>query len=712
MSKTPPRSPRHMQFCVEMETFPSEDVIAYLGNVEGVKQLRFCSVQDANGALPPPQLLKHNEPWAGKCLVFLSHGSKNGTSLKHWEKIAHSLAMTPRPVDAGKRCMWKVYRDALHSEDPRVSELTHNVVRTGFSKVSRRAVAGVAEQESQACAAAREEAEAAAEAVAEAERECESAAEMAEAAAQSGALTQEAEAELRGITSRALCQLIERQCEQAAAEFFAGQPSRRQYRQAGHSLKSKKPEHVAAAKERAEKRLAKEAAANEKRAAAAERRAARAARELADKERRAAEKAAKRAAEGGGGGSKKKVRFDVPSQEPQAPPLSLAHRVLHRALPQPDSERWKYHLTSFFQRRHIYGHVSKAATRTFCAVLPQAYASSPSLSHKNRTGVGLLLPGPEKVGENCWPSALELHRCAMALEGAAEGLLRACADAITCSPMKAMLLSQEEAADLQAAWRARGGMGGEGAPYWPEQLAAPLFPLEPFAAGARSQLADCIQSLRAGRAAALRRRYLVVDDVTWSLPFLAKVFFLRSASQQATKKEYETHFRRINQFRACAIRADAHGLVAYGSDVLRYADRLVEIARRLGACNPLLAEALELPRQGLLVAETHITNDPPDLDVVRCRLADEEREAKSILRDLGLQSSPLLEASQRLRAAVAEAMQGDSHGKKATRHLHPSPCLPDAEYAPSAYLGAAEAQTPSAYLGAAGAQAPSTAPGV
>jgi hypothetical protein len=170
------------------------------------------------------------------------------------------------------------------------------------------------------------------------------------------------------------------------------------------------------------------------------------------------------------------------------------------------------------------------------------------------------------------------------------------------------------------------------------------------------------------------------------MPYLAKIFFLRSRVHTVNQGELRAALEAVTRFRVFALRADAAPLAEYARGTAAYAQRLAEVASALGLKESAAtaSKALEHAAAALGKAPTAAEADP---EVVRCRLEDEDREIKSILRDLGLQGSPVLESTKRIRAALAKAMLSDSVERQGTRHLHPSPMLPNAVYDPSKYLG-------------------------
>lgn len=652
------KTPRWKQFCAEAETFPTHEFLAYLTEIEGISQMRFCSTQRAG----EPQLLKHGQPWQGGALIFFKHLSKNGLAQRSWERLCNSLLMRPVYLElhnTGKNNpnLWRRFSTSLEAPDRRQEELQQNIIRTNLKNLKLTCYMSQDDAE----AAAKEQEEARAQATAEAAQACEEAEEAATAAVVSGPLTDQDCRSLKRTSWQAMRNYIQKKSEQEMGEYFAGQPSRKRHKGAAEKkgYKSKKPEAVAARESKLEKQKEKQAAAVAK--------------------------------------EKKRVTFREPDkplqQEPdkplqrepeRAPCLTIAQRVVHRALPQPAGQEWKYDVASFFQSRDVFSPGRKRGGEAVSALrrlMPQDCVLVPFFHTRNRSGLGFLFPAPQRVGHPNWPSALELHRAALRLERAAESLLRACAGAVT--PQAARSLPREDAADLQLAWRCRGGVAGEGPAYWAGELDAGLFPLEGLGLPPPG-LAGCLSALREGRRAAFSRAYLVEDEVTWCLPYLAKVYFMRSRPQPVSQAELRYAYERATQYRACALRADTAPLAAYGRGMLAYAGRLAEIARRLGLddlADEVLPE-LEAPRQALEKAG----EAQADAELVACRAADEAREARCVLEDLGLRASPALEAAGRLREALAEAMRCDSHQRQATMHLHPSPCLPCAAYEPGRYL--------------------------
>ena len=645
-AKKPQASPRQRvrQFCAEMDEFPSEEMLAYLTDVEGISHMRFCSLQSDPGR--GPQLLKHSQQWQGGVMIFFRHASYNGLDKNSWERITNCLLMRPRYFELRRdshKILWKTFLESLATGDCRVDELRDNIICT---KVGPKLITGPMSPTA-ATAAAREQEEALAAATEQAVQACEEAEAAAAAAVEQSTLTEEDRLIIKRLSLQATLNYVAKRCEQESVECLAGQPCRKRAKAAHRSLKSKKPEHVAAAKAKEEAR-------------------------------------ARRLHPGKADKAGKQVTFA--DQAKQTPSLSLAQKVVHRSLPQPEGLEWKYEVAVFLQSREPFSRSrgkGRYAVSVFRSLLPQSCAIATYFHMRNKAGLGAIYPCAEKAQSaqerSPPPSTLELHRCALRVEGTAERLLRACAAAL--SPAAAASLDPRDAADLQAAWRRRGGITGGGPAYWPAGLDAGLFPLGKAPDG---ELAACLEALRAGRAAAFRREYLIVDEVAWCMPYLAKIFFLRSRVQSPSPVELKGAFEDLTKFRLCAIRADAAPLVAYARGALHYAWRLAQIGSALG-----LADETEEARAELEAAAATLSRAPRDdgdAAVVRCRNEDEARETRSILRDLGLQSSPALEQAERLRAAIAAAMQADSHQSQATQHLHPSPSLPGAAYEPRKYL--------------------------
>ena len=142
-------------------------------------------------------------------------------------------------------------------------------------------------------------------------------------------------------------------------------------------------------------------------------------------------------------------------------------------------------------------------------------------------------------------------------------------------------------------------------------------------------------------------------------------------------------FQTVSGYRLCAVRADAAPLLAYARGMQEYAARLAEVAGNLGLA---VDGAAAVPASAAAVLARAPAVLASDAEVVRCRLAEEERDARAIQQDLGLQSSPALKSAAKLRAALVRAMQSDSHQRAATRHLHASPSLLQAVYDPQRYL--------------------------
>jgi len=689
---THPAVERRRQFCFEADAFPSEDILKYLTDTNGVNQMRFCS---APGAPQFAQLLKFGQPWRGGVLIFMRHSRKNGMTRQKWERIAESLLMRPVTFENPRKILWHSMLVALQPGDPRAQELNENYQHF---KLGAEATPGYMSPTASS-AAAREQEEERAQDAARAAEACEQVETAATAAAVAGLVPRVQARAFKKRSLKATLAYIEKKVQCDKDEYLAGQPSKKRRRLRNDSMKSKKPEHVAAALLRAKKKAEREERKAKVAAVAAGVVPLLALPKLSQQpspqpSQQPSQQPSLQPSQQQPPKPKKTVTFAEPeavpdSQEPEPrakpPQLSLAQRVVHRTLPQPEGQEWKYAVAELLQSRYTYAHGSRrggAAVATLKKLLAEVGAAAVYFSTRNGEGLGALFPAPEAQTHANFPSTLELHRCALALERAAEQLLRACVARVCEDPAAASLLSPSAAADLQAAWRARGGISGAGSFYWPAELDAGLYPLE-CAAGAApaGQIAACIQALRAGRASAFRRRYLVLDEVTWCVPYLAKLYFLRCKAPALSPGQLRGVYQSLTGYRLCAVRADAAPLVGYARGCLAYAARLSAIAADLGA--PGESTALELSAAVLARAPQAPAQD---LEVIRCRAAEEAREAKSVLQDLGLAKSPALRAAAKLRLAVATAMHSDSHTAEATRHLHPSPSMPGAIYDPQRYL--------------------------
>lgn len=655
------RCPRSTQFCAVADSFPTEPILNYLRNMLCLCEVRFCSVFDADGKLPPKQSIKSEAQWQGGVQMFfrrqtMSEDSarRTGLSIKTWENILDSVMFKAVSISVRRGQMkWDAFLETLSKQDQRIDEIRENIILfkekpvTSAGYMSPTCAAGAARAQQEAVSTATALA---------AEVCCE--AEEAAAAAVEAPLTQEDREAIRKASLRATLDYVAKKCEQETGECLPGQPARKRRSRGGDgSKKSKKPEHV-------ERRNPGEEGGEIK--SVKRRNPGEESGEIKSVKRRKPQR-------------DKRVSFSEDSKgaDERAPDLTLAQRVVHRSLPQPEGSQWKYAVAHFLQSSDVYDVGRKKGIRVLRGLLPQDAATVAFFQVRNRQGLGALLPAPERADHAIYPSTLELHRVALRLEGAAESLLSSCATAIT--PAAAEEMPQELAAALQAAWIRRGGVLGSGPEYWPAELDAGLFSLRRVQPCAR--FAAEIDALRASRRAAFAREYLVVDEVTWCLPYISKVYFLRCKATSATHTQVRVLLEGLTHFRRCAMQADAAPLASYARGLHAYAERLARVGACLGVhCDEQRAVIEE---SGSAIAAFQVRDDPA---AVRCRVREEAKEARALLQDLGMQSSPAIQAAERLRDAVMRVMQADSHKTQGTGGLNPSPALPAAVYDPARYL--------------------------
>ena len=672
---------RTRQFCAQADVFPSQEILKYLSDSHFITYVRFCSVPDSDGSLPAPQLIKHGQAWRGGVLVFMHNGKKNGMPQKKWEAIADSVMMRPVYFESAMKYLWKAASSQWPKDDPRITELQENYQRLKFAPDSNQGYMSPTEL----VEAAQEQQEERAAVTDQAVQRCEAVEVAATDAASAGPVSPKAARLFKKTSLKATLAYVERKVQHDSEACIADQPDcKKARRSAARSLKSKNPKHVAKTRAKEERRARRAAIA----AVAAGGKLVPAVAAVAAGGAPKSELVPGQSASGQQQPDKprKTVTFALPDAADSRPPaLNLAQRVVHRALPQPPGQEWKYAVAELFQSPYAYAPGSRrggAAVATLKKLLAEVGATSVFFDTRNAEGLGLLFPTRESQSNPAFPSTLELHRCALSLEKAAEDLLRACVARVGEDCSAAARLSPADAADLQFAWSARGGIAGHGQAYWPAELDAGLFPLEALAQGASSSIADTVRQLRANRTSAFRRRYLICDELTWCLPYLAKLYFLRSKSPAMSAGQLRATYQTMTGYRLCAIRADAAPLLDYARGVQAYAARLAEVAGNLG----LALDAAAVPASAAAVLARAPTATAQDAEVIRCRIAEEDRDAKAIQHDLGLQSSPALKAAVKLRAALVRAMQSDSHQRAATRHLHASPSLPQAVYDPQRYL--------------------------
>jgi len=362
--------------------------------------------------------------------------------------------------------------------------------------------------------------------------------------------------------------------------------------------------------------------------------------------------------------------------------LSLPQMVAQRACPQPPGSEWKTVLSEFLMSPDHFGKGGKRVASVIKALLPAQCSSKEYFSVSKKSGLGLLFPSPELQDGPDWPSTLELHRCALACEKAAEDTLRSLGNAVSRNGEHAVMaaLAPQLTADLQAIWAFGGGLRGEGLHYWPQRVDAG-YSLFNGVDVYEARVYPALLALKNGRGAAFSRMYWVPSDLHWGLPYLCKLFFLREEAPPAmplSHADVRRTFESLTTLRVNALRMDREPLVRYARDLLAYAERLAEMAACLGMSSPSLREI----RRTLDAAVSLQHN----CQSIRCRISEETRELQSILVHLGIAACPAAQQAEALSLALGKAMSTDSHQQASTKHLAPSPSLPGAVYNPGAYL--------------------------
>ena len=145
-------------------------------------------------------------------------------------------------------------------------------------------------------------------------------------------------------------------------------------------------------------------------------------------------------------------------------------------------------------------------------------------------------------------------------------------------------------------------------------------------------------------------------------------------------------------------------LLAYGAHMTAYCRRLQALTRAVGEGAPEWA-ALEMDAAGALrpmpaprPRRVAIPFDAPTRQQTPQALADgagkivaerirrEQRDLRTMLAHLRVESAPAVDRIQAMQARTRAAMGRDSHKRAITRYLHPSPSLHDAEHDPAVYL--------------------------
>lgn len=618
--------------------FPSDEVLTFLMSRGSICEIRFCSVPDERGELPEAQHIKYGKPWVGKVQLVMKRSANNGFRNSQWLELFETVCMTPVEItdaqmaNVGKRkALWQFFQELY--KDARSSELLQNVMQINFKRSLHAApVSGELTLLAKPAAAG----------PADPPGPPPTDDQLVAFASQKAVQPRGHEAGQLSWTD--IDEYIKKKVQSETERVLEGQVPKKRRRR----TKIPPVATVPAAANPAE--------------------------------------------------PQQQAEQDL-SQHSVG--LTLSQMVLSRELAQthPDLPEWKVFLVDFLQKPHHYG---KQSSRLVCphrvirGLLTDSCLSNNYFQVKRQAGLGALYPIPppdhlDKLqepppGKAPQASTLELHRCVLLLERHAETVLRDVAGAVGRMGDFAAFaaLGPKAVADLQVIWAVGGGQRGHGRGYWPTSVDAAhcLFVRVPV--NAQSDVYRLLMELRDARPRAFSRKYLIMDEVNWGLPYIWKLFFLKEESSTAKTRLTATDIRRcfeeLTRFRETALQMDAYDLVRYGKWLLDYIQLLFGIAATLKVEVPSVEYARTLLAGAKVI--------PANSDTIRCRLQEESREMQAVLMNLGLASSTAVTQAAALNSALLQALSTDSHKSNDTRFLGPSPSLRDARYDPVNYLEA------------------------
>ena len=656
---------RYMGFCAYSETYPSNNNFFLFMQMHHLKEIRICSeIKVAQQRKKPQYIYLDSESWEGGVMILMHVGLRPGNTnifgynAKVWRKICESVGWMPadfqlRDDFERKRGMpfWRSFLEFYKNPEVAAVELEANVVKLEIrSAIGPRHMSPT----TSSWVATRQLSKAKIDSLG-AELECDRVERQAREVLQEEHVPPELVKTIKKKSVKAVRSLLDAREELATTNFFVNQPhSKSKRRMQDISLKSKKPEHVA-------KRLKALCADSSQ--------------------------------------PSQPLSQEPPLSQPAS--LSLQEMVVARELPQPVGDEWKYKVAVFLKNAD---QPRGAAASLLRSLLPQdlhAYALSKiKPKHSTRSSPGCIMPTSEASSDFFWPTRLETHRCLLLLEKAAETVLRVCVRAIPVRASSPTWAVSEEAYDLQVAWAFRGGLDGEGPTYWAHDFSQPLPQLPDLVLSRK--LFSTLSELRSSRREAFTSHYPVYDEFTWVFPYLWKLYKIKCgldkrSSAVAFSVSVKENWGKITDFRQAALHEDMVTLVRYGINLLRYVERLMEIARTLLGDDPNGLAVLRDPKAAMDYSTDVLyklnhgrplnPNKRKDVNAIHQRKDQENMDASVVLKDLGLEDSPLLRKVSAINDRMVEAMSVDSYQRSVTVYLHGSPSLRDTHYNPEMYLG-------------------------
>ena len=656
---------RYMGFCAYSETYPSNNNFFLFMQMHHLKEIRICSeVRVAQQRKKPQYIYLDSECWEGSVMILMHVGLRPGNSnifgytAKVWRKICESVGWMPadfqlRDDFERKRGMpfWRSFLEFYKNQEVIAVELEANVI-----KLEIRAAPAPRHMSptTSSWVATRQIAKAKIDSLG-AELECDKVERQAREALQGEHVPPELVKTIKKKSVKAVRSLLEARDELATTSFFVHQPHSKTKRSMQDiSLKSKKPEHVA-------KRLKALCADSSQ--------------------------------------PSQPSSQEAPLSQPVS--LSLQEMVLARELPQPVGDEWKYKVAVFLKNADQPRGAAAGLLRMLLPSDLHVYAMAKiKPKHGIRSSPGCIMPTSEASSDFFWPTRLETHRCLLLLEKATETALRVCVRGIPVRASSPAWALSEEACDLQVAWAFRGGLEGEGPTFWAGELSQPLPQLPEL--NPTRKLFSMLVELRSLRRDAFTSHYPVYDEFTWVFPYIWKLYKIKCgldkrSSATAFSVSVKENWGKITDFRQAALCEDMVTLIRYGINLLRYMERLMEIAKTIFGDDPESLAVLKDSKAAMDYSTDVLyklnhgrplnPNKCKDVNAIKQRKDQESMDASVVLKDLGLDDSPLLRKVSAINDRMVEAMSVDSYQRSVTVYLHSSPSLRDTHYNPEMYLG-------------------------
>ena len=291
---------------------------------------------------------------------------------------------------------------------------------------------------------------------------------------------------------------------------------------------------------------------------------------------------------------------------------------------------------------------------------------------------------------------IELHRRVLALERLAAGLFQQ----IHIWVASPAFDSVEEGHIVEIASHLTGlAPLGEGPGFWKiseEQEAYP--PRILLCAHGKSELGRCVEWMHLNRENAFKRTYITGDPETWWFPVVCNVF-TTCHKVDAPGATIKANLERMVKIRANIILQERGYMLRYGGHMTQYCRGLAALLRKMGAPPlPTYLQLVVLEEDGSYVK---IKDDDRVLPIgnfegqplskvqdvytsVALRVKEEKRVVQETCKILKIQFPPVLATN--LKAffrALQKAMATDTHIRNATKHMAPSPSLPNATFDPA-----------------------------